>query len=100
MSGEELVVGKLSLSIANRTIHRRGHAVQLGRIECQVLEALMQARGAPVSIARLCEVIWGEGEDDRVSRVRSVVKRLRGKLHDRGLIETIGNEGYRIASEC
>jgi len=97
--GEVLENGGLRLLVDGCTASRKGHSVKLGAIECRMLETLMRANGAPVSMETLCQSLWGVSNAMTAARVRGVAKRLRTKL--RGVrIETIVREGYRLAVEC
>jgi DNA-binding response OmpR family regulator len=99
MGGEVLENGSLRLFVDGCTANRKGHSVKLGAIECHMLETLMRAKGAPVSMESLCESLWGASNAMTIARVRGVAKRLRTKL--RGVhIETIVREGYRLAVDC
>jgi DNA-binding response OmpR family regulator len=99
MGGEVLENGGLRLFVDNCTANRKGHSVKLGAIECRMLEILMRADGAIVSMQSLCDQVWGVCDASTITRVRGVAKRLRSKL--RGVrIETIVREGYRLAVDC
>ena len=96
MTGEVLDNGGLRLFVDSCTANRKGHSVKLGAIECLMLATLMRARGAPVSMEALCELLWGVADACSAARLRGVAKRLRSKLRG-ARIETIVREGYRLA---
>jgi DNA-binding response OmpR family regulator len=86
-----LVRGDLRLDPAHREATRGGRRLALRPKEFAVLELLLAARGAAVS-----EKAWDEMADPFTSTVRVTVSRLRAKLGDPPLIETVSPIGYRI----
>ena len=61
-----------------------------------VLELLLAAQGRVVSAEELLERVWDEMADPFTSAVKVTVSRLRRKLGDPSVIETIAQAGYRI----
>jgi DNA-binding response OmpR family regulator len=61
-----------------------------------VLEILMSADGAVVSAEDLLERAWDEHADPFTATVRVTIARLRRKLGDPPLIETLVGAGYRL----
>jgi DNA-binding response OmpR family regulator len=57
---------------------------------------LLTARGAVVSAEQLLEQGWDEAADPFTQAVKVTVSRLRRKLGDPPLIETVAHAGYRI----
>jgi two-component system response regulator VanR len=70
--------------------------VALGSKEFAVLEVLLGARGAVVSTEELLERAWDDAVDPFTNIVRMTVSRLRAKLGDPPVIETVSPVGYRI----
>jgi DNA-binding response OmpR family regulator len=64
--------------------------------EYATLYALLAADGAPVSQEELLERVWDEFADPFTNTVRVTVNRLRRRLGDPPLIETIIGVGYVI----
>jgi DNA-binding response OmpR family regulator len=91
-----LVHGDLELDSARRRVSRGGRPVALGSKEFAVLEVLIGAQGAVVSTEELLERAWDEAVDPFSNIVRMTVSRLRAKLGDPGVIETVSPVGYRI----
>jgi DNA-binding response OmpR family regulator len=60
------------------------------------LEILMSADGAVVSSEELLERVWDEHADPFTATVRVTIARLRRKLGDPPLIETVVGAGYRL----
>ena len=94
---DEVTAPAITLDAARRIAFRRGRAIALGPAECRALQLLLEADGRPVGAADLFAQIWGGTSDAQLQKVREVIRRLRLKLRERNLIETIGGEGYRLA---
>jgi DNA-binding response OmpR family regulator len=88
--------GGLLLDRARRQASRAGELVPLTRKELGVLEVLMAADGAVVSAEQLLEQVWDEFADPFTNAVTMTVMRLRRKLGDPPLIETVIGCGYRL----
>jgi DNA-binding response OmpR family regulator len=90
------VHGDLRLDPATRIAVRDGRRLPLRPKEFVVLELLLAARGAVVSAEELLERGWDEFADPFSQTVKVTVSRLRRKLGDPPLIETVPQAGYRI----
>lgn len=91
-----LVVGDVQVDTAQRRAWRRGEPLDLSPKEFGVLELLAAAGGRVVSSEELLERVWDERSDPFSSAVKVTVSRLRAKLGDPALIETVPRAGYRI----
>jgi DNA-binding response OmpR family regulator len=91
-----LVHRDLRLDTARRAVTRAGRGVALSPKELAVLEMLLGARGAVVSSEELLERVWDEGADPFSQAVKTTISRLRAKLGDPPIIETIAKSGYRM----
>ena len=91
-----LTAGDVALDSARRTVTRAGLPVELTPREFGVLEALMAADGAVLSNEELVRRVWDENADPFTNSVRMTVLRLRRKLGDPPVIETVKGAGYRI----
>ncbi|WCE02436.1 response regulator transcription factor (plasmid) [Streptomyces sp. HUAS 31] len=89
----------VTLDIAGRQARRHGRPLRLSPKEFAVLEALLRAGGAAVSHDDLVEQVWEENISYRTNAVRVTLSRLRAKLGDPVVIETVPGAGYRIAVE-
>ncbi len=94
-----LVSDDLELDPAHRSVTRGGNPVDLSPKEFAVLEVLLGAQGAVVSTEQLLERAWDDAVDPFTNVVRMTVSRLRAKLGDPPLIETVTPIGYRIGEE-
>jgi two-component system, OmpR family, response regulator VanR len=86
----------LELDPARHTVTRAGRPIELTPKEFAVLEALLAADGAVVSNDELVERVWDENADPFTNSVRMTVLRLRRKLGDPPLVETVKGAGYRV----
>jgi DNA-binding response OmpR family regulator len=88
--------GGLRLDPARREVYRDGRYVALSRKEFAVLTELLRAAGGVVSAEDLLERAWDEHIDPFTNVVRVTMMKLRRKLGDPQLIETLPGAGYRI----
>ena len=91
-----LVHGDLELDSARRRVTRAGRPVALSPKEFAVLELLLGAEGAVVSSEQMLERAWDDAVDPFTNTIRMTVSRLRAKLGDPPVIETVTPVGYRI----
>jgi DNA-binding response OmpR family regulator len=90
-----LVHGDLSLDTARRAATRAGRPLALNPKELGVLEELLAADGRVLSTEELLEAVWDEMTDPFTKTVKVTISRLRAKLGDPPIIETVAS-GYRI----
>lgn len=86
----------IRLDTARREVHRDGRYVPLSRKEFAVLTELLRADGAVVSAEDLLERAWDEHIDPFTNVVRVTVMKLRRKIGDPPVVETVPGVGYRI----
>ncbi len=91
-----LVHGELRLDPAQRIATRAGARLPLSPKEFAVLEYLLANRGRVVSAEELLDRVWDEAADPFTTTVKATMNRLRAKLGDPPLIETVPRAGYRI----
>ncbi len=90
------VRGDLVFDRARRQVSRGGRPLSLTRKELGVLEELLVADGAVVSAEDLLERVWDENADPFTRTVTVTLARLRRKLGEPDLIETVVGSGYRL----
>jgi DNA-binding response OmpR family regulator len=90
--------GGIELDPMRRTVVRDGLPCDLSVKEFAVLEALMQADSTPLSAEDLLTQVWDEHADPFTKTVSVTIGRLRRKLGDPSVIETIPGVGYRVRS--
>ena len=88
--------GDLTMDRARRRVSRDGRPLALTRKEFGVLEAVLGADGAVVSAEELLESVWDENADPFTNTVSVTMARLRRKLGDPPLVETVIGSGYRL----
>jgi DNA-binding response OmpR family regulator len=81
---------------AQHRVTRSGRPVPLNRKEFRVLELLAAADGAVVSAEELFERVWDEHTDPLSNVVSVTIARLRRKLGEPPLVETVIGCGYRL----
>lgn len=86
----------ITLDPARREVFRDGRYVPLAKKEFAVLAELLRADGAVVSAEQLLEKVWDEHADPFTGAVRLTVLKLRRKLADPPVVETVKGSGYRI----
>ncbi|GLY23855.1 response regulator transcription factor [Micromonospora sp. NBRC 101691] len=84
------------LDPARLEVTRDGRHVPLSRKEFGVLAELLRADGAVVSAEELLERAWDEHIDPLTNVLRVTVMKLRRKLGEPPVIETVPGAGYRI----
>jgi DNA-binding response OmpR family regulator len=88
--------GDLRVDRARHRASRGAHPLSLTRKEFGVLEMLAAADGGVVSAEELLEHVWDANTDPFTNAVSVTMARLRRKLGDPPLIETVVGKGYRI----
>jgi DNA-binding response OmpR family regulator len=91
-----LVHGDIVLDTAKRRAQRAGRPLVLRPKEFAVLELLLAAEGRVVSAEELLERVWDDAVDPFTAAVKVTVSRLRAKLGDPPVIETVAKAGYCI----
>ena len=87
----------LELDPARRVATRDGQELTLSPKEFGVLEVLLAADGGVVSLEELLEQVWDASVDPFTNTVRMTIMKLRRKLGDPSVLETVPGAGYRIA---
>ena len=88
--------GDLVLDPARRGVTRAGEPLPLSPKEFAVLELLLSAAGTVVSAEEMLRRVWDEFADPFTTAVKVTISRLRSKLGDPPLIQTVPQAGYRI----
>jgi DNA-binding response OmpR family regulator len=91
-----LVCGDVTLDPARHLAYRGQRRLSLTPKEFALLECLLAADGRVVSAEELLERVWDESTNPFTSTVKTTVGRLRAKLGDPPLIETVREAGYRV----
>jgi DNA-binding response OmpR family regulator len=91
-----LHVGDVMLDTAKRCARRSGRDLELTPKEFGALELLLAAQGRVVPAEELLERVWDENADPFTGAIRVTISRLRAKLGDPPVIQTVAKSGYRI----
>lgn len=97
--GESQEVGALRIDRGARQVLLGGKPVALTRSEFDLLAALADRPGAAITRRALTELILDPDRDGDERTLDVHVSRLRKKLGDPSLIETVWGIGYRLAAE-
>jgi DNA-binding response OmpR family regulator len=88
--------GDIRLDPGSRAAFRAGRRLPLSGKEFAVLEHLLTCAGRVVSAEELLERVWDEAADPFTTAVKQTMYRLRAKLGDPPVIDTVRDSGYRI----
>jgi len=93
-----LTHGDIRLDSGSRTASRAGQRLELSPREFAVLEYLLTRAGQVVPAEELLERVWDEAADPFTTAVKKTMHRLRAKLGNPPVIETVREGGYRIGA--
>jgi DNA-binding response OmpR family regulator len=91
-----LEAADLRLDPSRRVAFRAGRRLELSPKEFALLECLLASGDRVVSAEELLERVWDEAADPFTTAVKTTMRRLRAKLGDPPVIETVREGGYRI----
>jgi len=91
-----LAHGNVRLDPGRRVAVRGERRLALSPKEFAVLEYLLAAGGSVVSAEELLARVWDEAANPFTTTVKTTIGRLRAKLGEPPLIETVRESGYRI----
>jgi len=91
-----LVHGDLTMDPGRRIATRAGTQLALSPKEFAVLERLLAAGGRVLTVSDLLEGVWDEMTDQFTGTVKVTISRLRAKLGEPPVIQTVPPGGYRI----
>jgi DNA-binding response OmpR family regulator len=88
--------GEIMLDSSRRVAFRGDRRLVLSPKEFALLEYLLAADGRVISAEELLARVWDEAADPFTSTVKTTIGRLRAKLGEPPVIETVREAGYRI----
>lgn len=91
-----LASADITVDPARHHVTRAGRRIDLSPKEFGVLQVLLEAGGAVVSVEQLLERVWDEHADPFTNTVRVTMMNLRKKLGAPSVIETVIGVGYRL----
>jgi DNA-binding response OmpR family regulator len=86
----------IELDRAQHRVTRQSRALDLSPKEFSVLELLLSSVGRTVSAEEMLERVWEDSADPFTNAVKVTISRLRTKLGEPPVIETVPRAGYRI----
>lgn len=99
MSRSEIIeVGVLRIDQSRREVAVQGHAISLSRLEFDLLFALAQRPGNAVTRKVLAERVLDPENDGAERNLDVYISRLRKKLGNDVVLETVWGIGYRLAT--
>jgi DNA-binding response OmpR family regulator len=99
--GEKSAIIPISVDPVTRRAQVSGRALELTRVEFELLATLLDGPGRVYTRAQLIDRVWGDGFAITDRTIDSHVKSLRRKVGeaggDPGVIETVRGVGYRVS---
>lgn len=97
--GGILRVGDIEIDTLTKQVSVKRKGVRMRKREYQLLEYMARNKGRTISRAELLDHVWDYRRSTGSNTVDVHVKRLRDKIMDRDIIETIHGFGYTIKEE-
>ena len=91
-----LRVGDLTFDLANHEVYRGSNRIDLSARELMLLKVLMREPGRVFTRTELCERVWEHDHEYDTKLVEVFIGRLRKKMADPPLIQTVRHVGYTI----
>lgn|SRR5690554_1812374 len=106
-SGARVPIGRSTLDLRRRTVHRDDETHELSSREFDLLDYLLKNRGEVVTRTRMLDRVWSMSHDPTTNVVDVYIRYLRAKLDgptldaeadppELSVIETIRGRGYRL----
>lgn len=89
-------VADLTLDLVNDEVRRGSRRVELSRRELMLLKALMREPGRVFTRTELRERAWEHAHEYSIKLVDVYIMRLRKKIGDPPLIQTVRHHGYTV----
>ncbi len=99
LKDNKLLLDGLEINIAERTVIREGHVIDLRRKEFDLLEYMMRNNGRVLTRSMILEHVWDNNVDFFTNAIDVHVKYLRDRIDKpfkKKLIKTIHGLGYKI----
>jgi two-component system OmpR family response regulator/two-component system copper resistance phosphate regulon response regulator CusR len=91
-----LRIDNLSLNLADHSVHRGNEKIELSSRELTLLKVLMREPGRVFTRTELCEKVWEREHEYDTKLVEVFIGRLRKKIGNPALIQTVRHIGYTI----
>src|SRR5438128_5519826 len=93
-----LRVADLTLDLVDHRVHRGGRLIELSGRELMLLKVLMREPGRVFTRTELCERVWEHPHEYDTKLVEVFIGRLRKKIGEPSLIQTVRHVGYTISN--
>src|SRR5437016_12480105 len=93
-----LRVGDLTFDLATHDVHRGAGRIQLSVRARMLLKVLMREPGRVFTRTELCERVWEHPHEYDTKLVEVFIGRLRKKIGEPSLIQTVRHVGYTISN--
>lgn len=91
-----LRAGDLTLNLVEQSVQRAGVPIELSTRELTLLRVLMREPGRVFTRTELCERVWEREHEYDTKLVEVFIGRLRKKLGQPAIIQTVRHAGYTI----
>ncbi len=91
-----LRIDDLTLNLADHSVHRGNDKIELSSRELTLLKVLMREPGRVFTRTELCERVWEREHEYDTKLVEVFIGRLRKKIGQPALIQTVRHIGYTI----
>lgn len=88
--------GPYQIDVSERSVYHQNKAIDLSRLEFDLLITLARSPGKAFSREELFEKVWSEESDALVRSVDVKIADLRRKMGDASWIQTVWGVGYRF----
>ena len=92
----KVYIGDILLDTNSKTVSKDNSDIDLRKKEYQLLEYLVRNKNRTVSRCELLDHVWDYRSYTGSNTIDVHVKRLRDKLPNKALIETVHGQGYRV----
>jgi DNA-binding response OmpR family regulator len=93
---KNIYIGDFLLDLDNRSVYKDDKDIEIRKKEYDLFEYLVRNKGRVVSRCELLDHVWDYREYIGSNTVDVHINRLRDKLEDRNLIETVHGVGYQV----
>lgn len=93
---KHLYIGDFMLDLNTKSVYKGNEDIEIRKKEYDLFEYLVRNKGRTVSRCELLDHVWDYREYIGSNTVDVHIKRLRDKLQDRKIIETVHGIGYKL----
>lgn len=93
---KNIYIGDFLLDLDNKSVYKDNKDIEIRKKEYDLFEYLVRNKGRVVSRCELLDHVWDYREYVGSNTVDVHINRLRDKLEDKKIIETVHGVGYKI----